>query len=121
MQIDSGDQESSVWDFSVNFYRESFASARGQKVMQQILDETLFLLQQQRHSFLEKKPVELPKLFAVRDIILMLISLDLYKSTFEKKLLDKTSYFYQMQSRDLIKKYEIPDYLRLVLQIIQNE
>lgn len=51
----------------------------------------------------------------------MLISLDLYKSAFEKKLLDKTSYFYQMQSRDLIKKYEIPDYLRLVLQIIQNE
>ncbi len=51
----------------------------------------------------------------------MLISLDLYKSSFEKKLIDKTCYFYQMQSRDLIKKYEIPDYLRLVLQIIQNE
>ena len=46
MQIDSEDQESSIWDFAVNFYRESFGSARGQKVMQQILDETLFLLQQ---------------------------------------------------------------------------
>ena len=51
----------------------------------------------------------------------MLISLDLYSSIFEKKLLDKTCYFYQMQSRDLIKKYEIPDYLRFVLSIIQNE
>jgi transposase len=54
-------------------------------------------------------------------MIQLIISLDYYKDQFERKFLDKTSYFYQMQSRDLLKKYEVPDYLRFVLHLIQTE
>jgi hypothetical protein len=51
----------------------------------------------------------------------MMKAFDLYYGAMEKKIVEKTAYFYQMQSRDLLKKYEIPDYLRVVLSIIDTE
>jgi hypothetical protein len=55
-------------------------------------------------------------------MVQLMVSLDLYKGgdnySFERRFIDKTAYFYQMQSRELLKKFEVSDYLRLVLHMI---
>lgn len=79
MEVDSDDHDDSIWGIGIHNLKCAFTGQKGQKIMQAMIDELQFMIQQYRHQFLENKIIIKENLKHIKDFTQMLISLNLYK------------------------------------------
>lgn len=80
MDIDQGESiDDSIWGIGVLTIKHSFQSSKGSKILQSLIEELLYSVQQFRQAYIDGKKLGQPVMSRVRDVVQMLLSLGFYK------------------------------------------
>jgi len=87
---DEENTENHIFSLGTKLFRDGLLlQTKGQKIMQSVIDDVLFIMQHQRQSFLDKKPLDLSQLSLIKDIIQLLTTNQVYRNLFEVKFIEK--------------------------------
>lgn len=102
----------SIWDLGVEKFRHHFSI--NTIIQRRTVEELLDLIKQERRGALIEKGL-------VKELLGMMSSLSLYKTIFEHRFLEETQRLYKTESQRLVSEQDVPEYLRYVNRIIEEE
>lgn len=112
-KFDSSDKTMvSVWDLGIERFRHYFSSNTA--ILKRTTEEIIMLIESERTGGLIDRVL-------VKDLLGMLSSLSLYKSTFERRFFDETQKHYKLETKKMFNEHDVPAYLHYVHRVIAEE
>jgi len=102
----------SIWRLGIEKFRHYFSSDI--IVQRRTVSEILKLIEQERRGLKIDRSL-------VKDLLSMLSTLSLYSDIFEPEFFKETHLIYKKDSESLIRQVEVPEYLKYIQKIINDE
>jgi len=102
----------SIWELGIEKFRHYFSI--NTVIQKRTVEEILDLIEQERRGAVIDRAL-------VNDLLSMLSSLSIYRSTFEPRFLEETQRLYKAESQRLVNEQDVPEYLKYVSRIIHEE
>lgn len=101
-----------IWDLGIERFRHYFSTNFA--IHKRTTDDIIALIESERQGGLIDRVL-------VKDLLSMLSTLSLYKSTFEPRFFDETQNHYRSESQRLFNEQDVPEYLHYVDRVIGEE